>query len=73
MNSGDGEPPLGIPDRSGVDGSYLRKEVGATSVLGPIMIASVGFNLVQVVVVMLFEPLLAGMVSRLKEIEQSKR
>jgi formate hydrogenlyase subunit 4 len=36
------------------------------------MIARIGFNIVQVVVVMLFAPLLAGTVSRLKEIVQSK-
>ena len=37
------------------------------------MIARICFNLVQVLVVMLFAPLLAGTVSRLKEIVQSKR
>jgi formate hydrogenlyase subunit 4 len=37
------------------------------------MVARIGFNFVQVVVVMLFAPLLAGTVSRLKEIVQSKR
>jgi formate hydrogenlyase subunit 4 len=37
------------------------------------MIARISFNLVQVLVVMLFAPLLAGTVSRLKEIVQSKR
>ena len=36
------------------------------------MIARISFNLVQVLVVMLFAPLLAGTVSRLKEIVQSK-
>jgi formate hydrogenlyase subunit 4 len=37
------------------------------------MIARICFNLVQVLVVMLFAPLLAGTVNRLKEIVQSKR
>jgi len=37
------------------------------------MIARIGFNFVQVVVVMVFAPLLAGTVSRLKEMVQSKR
>ena len=37
------------------------------------MIARICFNLVQVLVVMLFAPLLSGTVSRLKEIVQSKR
>jgi len=37
------------------------------------MVARISFNLVQVLVVMVFAPLLAGTVSRLKEIVQSKR
>jgi len=37
------------------------------------MVAGISFNLVQVLVVIVFAPLLAGTVSRLKEIVQSKR
>ena len=42
------------------------------SFLGPEMIARIAFNFVQVAVVMGFAPLLAGLVSRLKEMVQSK-
>ena len=41
--------------------------------LVPFMAARIIFNLLQVLVVMAFAPLLAGVISRLKEIVQSKR